>query len=198
MNNFIIYGLRDPRTDEYWYVGKSINGISRAKSHINRSHNDLVNEWIDGLKSDNLIPIIDILEELDNYSLLLDKETYWINKLLKEEHPLCNIMHSDDTYILREKIKYEKNRLKDELDELKSIKYESYGPSSLSHIIYNLRKNILHLSRNDFARISGVGRTLIYDIEKGKMSMRLDKLLKILNALNIKIYFITPIDIQNE
>ena len=50
MNNNIIYGLKDPRTDEFRYVGKSINGIERAKSHLNHSHNPLVNEWVNELK----------------------------------------------------------------------------------------------------------------------------------------------------
>ena len=33
MNKFIIYGLRDPRTGEIRYVGKSSYGINRAYQH---------------------------------------------------------------------------------------------------------------------------------------------------------------------
>jgi HTH-type transcriptional regulator / antitoxin HipB len=49
------------------------------------------------------------------------------------------------------------------------------------------------LSRLELASLCGVGKTVIYDIEHGKNSIRLDKLLKILNALNISIRFESPL-----
>ncbi len=45
------------------------------------------------------------------------------------------------------------------------------------------------LSQVEFAKLAGLGKTVIFDIEKGKLSVRLDTLLKVLNALNIKIEF---------
>ncbi len=49
------------------------------------------------------------------------------------------------------------------------------------------------LSRVRLAEIAGVGKTVIYDIENGKESVRLDTLRKILKVLNIKISLTSPL-----
>jgi y4mF family transcriptional regulator len=49
------------------------------------------------------------------------------------------------------------------------------------------------LSRNKLAELAGVGKTVIFDIEKGKESVRLDTLRKILKVLNIKIILSSPL-----
>lgn len=49
------------------------------------------------------------------------------------------------------------------------------------------------LSQVELARIAGLGKTVIFDVEKGKLSVRLDTLLKILKVLNIKIEFQSPL-----
>ena len=49
------------------------------------------------------------------------------------------------------------------------------------------------LSRDELARVAGVGKTVVYDIEKGKETIRLSTLEKILSALNIKISFESPL-----
>ena len=55
------------------------------------------------------------------------------------------------------------------------------------------------LSRNQLADMAGVGKTVIYDIEKGKETIRFATLQKILTALNIKINFESPLmEILNE
>lgn len=59
-------------------------------------------------------------------------------------------------------------------------------PVLLAKIIKRHRKAAL-LSQNELAEISGVGKTVIYDIEKGKETVQLDTLRKILSALNIKV-----------
>lgn len=48
------------------------------------------------------------------------------------------------------------------------------------------------LSRVDFAKIAGIGKTALFDIEHGKATVQLDTLLKVLEALNIKLQFETP------
>ena len=45
------------------------------------------------------------------------------------------------------------------------------------------------LTRQQFADLAGVGKTVIYDIEKGKETIRFSTLQKVLEALNIKITF---------
>jgi len=49
------------------------------------------------------------------------------------------------------------------------------------------------LSRNEFADISGVGKTVIYDIEKGKETVKLNTLLKVISSLNISIFIESPL-----
>lgn len=49
------------------------------------------------------------------------------------------------------------------------------------------------LSRVDLATIAGVGKTVIYDIERGKETVRFRSLLKVLQALNISIALNSPL-----
>ncbi|KTD75187.1 helix-turn-helix transcriptional regulator [Legionella waltersii] len=61
----------------------------------------------------------------------------------------------------------------------------------ISNLIHYYRKQS-GLSQQELARLAGVGKTVIYDIEKGKESVRLNTLLKVLDVLNIQIKFETP------
>jgi len=55
------------------------------------------------------------------------------------------------------------------------------------------------LSQNQLADLAGVGKTVIYDIEKGKETIRFSTLQKVLTALNIKITFTSPLmEVLNE
>lgn len=55
------------------------------------------------------------------------------------------------------------------------------------------------LSRNQLADLAGVGKTIVYDIEKGKETIRFSTLQKVLKALNIKITFTSPLmEVLNE
>lgn len=62
-----------------------------------------------------------------------------------------------------------------------------------------LAKIVLHhrkaagLSQLALADLAGVGKTVVFDIEHGKTTIRLDTLLKVLHALNIQISFTTPL-----
>ena len=49
------------------------------------------------------------------------------------------------------------------------------------------------LSRVQLADMAGVGKTVIYDIEHGKESVRLDTLRKVLKVLNIKLILTSPL-----
>lgn len=54
------------------------------------------------------------------------------------------------------------------------------------------------LSQQQLAQLAGVGKTVVFDIEKGKKTVRLNTLLKILEVLNIKPKFETPFDAPKE
>ncbi|MBE0636950.1 MAG: helix-turn-helix transcriptional regulator [Bacteroidales bacterium] len=62
-----------------------------------------------------------------------------------------------------------------------------------------MHRKAAKLSRVQLADLSGVGKTVIYDVEKGKESVRLVTLLKILKVLNIKIILKSPLmdNLQN-
>ncbi len=68
----------------------------------------------------------------------------------------------------------------------------------MSEIILFHRKKS-GLSRNQLADLAGVGKTVIFDIEKGKETIRFLTLQKVLKALNIKITFTSPLmEVLNE
>ncbi|MBK7475266.1 MAG: helix-turn-helix transcriptional regulator [Haliscomenobacter sp.] len=48
------------------------------------------------------------------------------------------------------------------------------------------------LNRIECARLAGVGKTVVYDIEHGKASVQLDTLLKILKVFNISLSLSSP------
>ena len=49
------------------------------------------------------------------------------------------------------------------------------------------------LSRNRLADIAGIGKTLLYDIEHGKETVKILGLLKVLDTLNIKLLLDSPL-----
>lgn len=49
------------------------------------------------------------------------------------------------------------------------------------------------LTQEELAKLAGVGKTVIFDIEKGKLTFKYTTLLNILNVLNIKIEFESPL-----
>jgi y4mF family transcriptional regulator len=64
-------------------------------------------------------------------------------------------------------------------------------PCDIANLVHYYRKQT-GLSQYELARLAGVGKTVIYDIEKGKESVRLNTLLKVLDVLNIQMKFETP------
>jgi y4mF family transcriptional regulator len=61
----------------------------------------------------------------------------------------------------------------------------------LGHIIREHRKKS-GLTQQDLAEIVGVGKTVVFDLEKGKDTVKLSTLLKILNGLNISVRLESP------
>lgn len=64
-------------------------------------------------------------------------------------------------------------------------------PSEIAKIVHYCRKQS-GLSQQQLAKLSGVGKTVIFDIEKGKETVQLNTLLKVLDVLNIRMKFETP------
>jgi len=49
------------------------------------------------------------------------------------------------------------------------------------------------LSRVELARLAGVGKTAVFDIEHGKETVRFSTLMKVLGTLNIRVQFNGPL-----
>ncbi len=65
-------------------------------------------------------------------------------------------------------------------------------PQLLGKIIRKHRKSA-GLSQLQLAEMAGVGKTVVFDLEKGKETIQLNTLRKILYVLNIKVELSSPI-----
>jgi len=59
--------------------------------------------------------------------------------------------------------------------------------------VIRMHRKAARLSRVQLAEMSGVGKTVIYDIEKGKETVQLNTLRKVMKVLNIKIVLTSPL-----
>jgi y4mF family transcriptional regulator len=64
--------------------------------------------------------------------------------------------------------------------------------NNISYIV-KLHRKKSGLTQKALANIAGVGKTVIYDIEKGKETVQWDTVNKVLAVLNIKIKFESPL-----
>jgi len=65
-------------------------------------------------------------------------------------------------------------------------------PQTLAAFLKKHRK-VAKLTQIQLAEMAGVGKTVVYDIEKGKDTIQLVTLRKILHVLNIKVALISPL-----
>lgn len=64
-------------------------------------------------------------------------------------------------------------------------------PEQIGNIVRYHRKQS-GLSQHELANLAGVGKTVVYEIEKGKETVQLNTLLKVLDVLNIQVKLSTP------
>ncbi len=89
MKTTYIYGIKDLEIDKFIYIGKSGNPEHRY-GRLKHSHNELVRQFARDKGEDNFQ--IEILQTV-NFEGLRDwvkQEKFWIERLRKEGHPLCN------------------------------------------------------------------------------------------------------------
>ena len=65
-------------------------------------------------------------------------------------------------------------------------------PQEIPYLI-RLHRKKTGLSQHALAKLAGVGKTVVFDLEHGKMSVQLDTLIRVLNALNIKVHLSSPL-----
>lgn len=61
----------------------------------------------------------------------------------------------------------------------------------IAKIVHYYRKQS-GLTQHELAKLAGLGKTVVFDIEKGKATVQLNSLLKVLDILNIEMKFETP------
>jgi y4mF family transcriptional regulator len=64
-------------------------------------------------------------------------------------------------------------------------------PETIGELVRNTRKK-MEVTQRDLAMTSGTGLRFIIDMEKGKPTCQLGKVLTVLHTLGIKIEFIAP------
>lgn len=184
MSEYLIYGLRCPKTDEYRYIGKSSSGLKRAKAHLTFSHNESVNHWVMELREQGLCPLIDVLEECCEDNLLV-KEKFWIQFYESKGCRLMNSIIYKGSAIekLQQDISEEQEKLNEMLQDLKS---EVAELSEIHTFIRNRRKN-LKITQEDLAELVQVSTKTIFQIEKGEGNPSYSTIMKILDVLGFTL-----------
>ena len=70
-------------------------------------------------------------------------------------------------------------------------------PDEIGNIIRYHRKQS-GLTQQELANLAGVGKTVVFDIEKGKESVQLNTLMKVLAVLNIRVKLDAPLGKKSE
>ena len=97
MDTTYIYALKDPRTNEIRYIGKSNDPEYRFKNHINkcRDKNTHKRNWINELRKEKMKPILEIIDTVP-----IDKwkefEKFYIKKYINEGCKLVNYTDGGD------------------------------------------------------------------------------------------------------
>lgn len=133
-----IYKLIDPETNDIRYIGQTDNIKRRYNDHISSSFNensDCYNtykaRWIRKLKSKDLLPLIEIVEECIDFIQSNIRENYYIEKLTNEGYKLTNSHSLDVTeFSIETKKKMSTARKGKTLEEIvgleKSIELKEY------------------------------------------------------------------------
>ena len=180
MSEYLIYGLRCPKTDEYRYIGKSSSGIKRGQAHLTYSHNESVNHWVMELREQGLCPLVDILEECYEDNLAV-KEKFWIQFYESKGCKLMNSIMYRGSAIekLQQEISEEQEKLSNILQDLKS---EVADLSEIHTFIRNRRKH-LKITQEDLAEMVQVTSKTISQIEKGEANPLYSTIVKMLDIL---------------
>ena len=155
MKTNLIYGLRDPRNDVYYYIGKSTVGYGRPLTHLIKSHSETVNQWIKQLEQLGLFPHIDVIEKNILLEDLAEREKYWIDYHYELNPELFNI------YLLPETIN--KIRTQDDDDKFNSLVKVILD---LGNILKTERMS-RQLTQNELAEKAGLSRSTISLCEGG-------------------------------
>ena len=98
-----IYTLSHPITNEVRYVGKTTNIKRRYYDHVYRHANTYKGHWVKSLLSENLKPILTIIEECDNN--WAEREKYWITQYSNLTNSTSGGESFEMTELVKEKLR---------------------------------------------------------------------------------------------
>ena len=184
MNQYLIYGLRCPKTDDYKYIGKSSSGLERAKAHLTYSHNESVNHWVAELREQGFCPLVDVIEECTEEDLQI-KEQFWIQYYTSRGCKLMNSIFYRGAAIekLEQQVADAQKELDDKLNKILDMIDEM---STIGGFIKFMRKR-RGLNQQDLAEIAGITSRTLTDIELGKGNPSYATIEKLLNILGYKL-----------
>ena len=181
---YIIYGLRCPKTDEYKYIGKSSSGTLRAKAHLTYSHNESVNHWVAELREQGFCPLIDVLEECKEEDLQI-KEKFWIQFYTGKGCKLMNLILYRGAAI--EKLEIDIANAQKELElVLNKVIKTTNEISTLGGFIKN-RRRILRITQVDLSEMAGITSRTLSEIELNNANPSYYTIERILDILGHKL-----------
>jgi len=184
MNQYLIYGLRCPKTDDYKYIGKSSSGLERAKAHLTYSHNESVNHWVAELREQGFCPLIDVLEECTEEDLQI-KEHFWIQYYTARGCKLMNSIFYRGAAI--EKLEQQVAEAQKELDAtLNKVLDTINETSTLGGFIKN-RRRVLKVTQADLAEMASITSRTLSEIELNNANPSYYTIEKLLDILGYKL-----------
>jgi DNA-binding XRE family transcriptional regulator len=145
----------------------------RPMQHLNKSHSEKINEWVDNLKQIGYVPVVNVLEYVSLNENLDSREKYWIQLELNKNSFLLNSCLVSPLLISNDLEKILGNGLG--MEHLKVAKF-----------VKEKRKQI-KLDQKTFAEKTGVALTVIRKIEQGKTNLNYESILQVLKMFGCTI-----------
>lgn len=166
MEKTYIYVLKDPRTDEVKYVGKSNDPNDRYRNHINkcRDKNTHKRNWINQLREQKVKPLMEIIDII-NKDEWQKFEKFYIKKYLDMGCNLVNCTDGGDGLTFGNKTSYKKGHgsIKIIALHLDGTIFRTFESVVEAVEILNLKKpSIYHVLRKRFRNSAGYS-WLYYD-----------------------------------
>lgn len=184
MNQYLIYGLRCPKTDDYKYIGKSSSGMQRAKTHLTYSHNESVNHWVAELREQGFCPLIDVIEECSEEDLQV-KEQFWIQFYTDSGCKLMNSIFYRGAAI--EKLEKDVADAQKELEQLFNNIIETINEASTLGGFIKNRRRMLKVTQANLAEMAGITSKTLSEIELNNANPSYYTIEKLLDILGYKL-----------
>jgi DNA-binding XRE family transcriptional regulator len=168
MKTNLIYALRDPRNDVYRYIGKTTVGNGRPLSHLVKSHNTLVNEWVDELSKLGITPYVDIIEKDILLEKLAEKEKYYITYY---SDLYCELFNGGD-------------HVKDCINKPSILNYSQIDNALLTLLnpgeVFKMLKVSTGFCDGTIAHMLSVARKTVYRLKEGETNITLDTVIRMI------------------